>query len=113
MISSVPYTESLSINRYAADSDVNKADKEDGRDRRLEKACADFESILIYQMLQTMRRTIPGGGYLSNKSSWGDSYTTLFDQKMAEDLATRGGGLGLKEMLFRQLDKSHEATGKD
>lgn len=80
----------------------------------LQKACADFESIFIYQLLQTMRKTIPVGGILSNKNSWSDTYTTMFDQKVAEDLATRGGGMGIQKMLFKQLENNSSVlTGKD
>lgn len=85
--------------------EINKVPKGEGREKGLEKACADFESILIYQLLQTLRKTVPEGGYLSNKSSWGDTYTMMFDQKVAEDLAKRGGGIGLRKILLDQLDK--------
>jgi len=67
----------------------------------LKKACADFESIFISYMLKTMRRTIPQSGL--NKFPGKDIYTTMIDQKVAEDLAKRGGGIGLQEMLLRQL----------
>ncbi|MBU8910844.1 MAG: rod-binding protein [Desulfobacterales bacterium] len=69
----------------------------------LKKACADFESIFISHMLKTMRSTVPQG---KNNFPGKDIYSTLVDQKVAEDLAKRGGGLGLQEMLLRQLNRS-------
>ncbi|MBN2688605.1 MAG: rod-binding protein [Deltaproteobacteria bacterium] len=93
-------------------STKNGADK-NRTEEDLRKACADFESIFIYQLLTSMRKTIPAGGFLSNKNSWSDTYTMMFDQKVAEDLADRGGGLGLQGMLYRQLGKSRILTGKD
>lgn len=84
---------------------IKKVPKGERREEGLEKACADFESIFIYQLLQTLRKTVPEGGYLSNKSSWGDTYMMMFDQKVAEDLAKRGGGIGLRKILLDQLDK--------
>jgi flagellar protein FlgJ len=83
------------------------------KEEDLRKACADFESIFIYQLLTSMRKTIPAGGFLSNKNSWSDTYTMMFDQKVAEDLANRGGGLGLQSMLYHQMGKSRILTGKD
>ncbi|HEU20348.1 MAG TPA: hypothetical protein ENO00_13400 [Deltaproteobacteria bacterium] len=96
----------------AGGSNKGAADKKQ-KEVELRKACADFESIFIYQLLQTMRKTIPVGGILSNKNSWSDTYTTMFDQKIAEDLAKRGGGMGLQKMLYRQLDNKGILTGKD
>ncbi|MBN2516000.1 MAG: rod-binding protein [Deltaproteobacteria bacterium] len=86
-------------------NEIKEVQKGERKEKGLEKACADFESILIYQLLQTLRKTVPEGGYLSNKSSWGDTYTMMFDQKVAEDLAKRGGGIGLRKILLDQLDK--------
>jgi flagellar protein FlgJ len=86
-------------------NEINKLPKGERREKGLEKACADFESILIYQLLQTLRKTVPKGGYLSNKSSSSETYTMMFDQKVAEDLAKRGGGIGLRQILLDQLDK--------
>jgi len=70
-------------------------------DKKLKEACADFESIFISYMLKTMRSTIPQSGL--NKSPGKDIYDTMIDQKVAEDLAKRGRGIGLQEMLLRQL----------
>lgn len=74
------------------------------RDKKLEKSCADFEAMLVAQVLKTMRKTIPKNGLL--KSSQGrETYEMILDQKIAEDLANKGEGLGLKEMLYRQMTR--------
>ena len=108
------------INNTLPKSDTNDLSKSkksttDGerKEVKLRKACADFESIFIYQLLQTMRKTIPVGGILSNKNSRSDIYTTMFDQKIAEDLAKRGGGVGLQKMLYQQLGNTRILAGKD
>ena len=69
-------------------------------EEKLKKACADFESIFINYMLKTMRRAIPQNG---TNFPGKDIYSTMVDRKVAEDLAKRGGGIGLQEMLLRQL----------
>ncbi|MCK4467448.1 MAG: rod-binding protein [Desulfobacterales bacterium] len=83
-----------------------KTNRPDGQkpeisEEKLKKACADFESIFINYMLKTMRLTIPQSG--TNKFAGKDIYSSMIDQKVAEDLAKRGGGIGLQEMLLRQL----------
>ena len=77
------------------------------RDENLKKACADFESIFINYMLKTMRRTVPQSGL--NKFPGKDIYTTMIDQRVAEDLSKRGGGIGLQEMLLRQLGSGNRS----
>jgi flagellar protein FlgJ len=74
------------------------------REKKLKKACSDFEAILFYQLLKTMRQTIPKSGLLSG--SYGkDTYEMMFDQKIADDLAKKGQGLGLQKILYNQLAK--------
>ncbi|MBW2636549.1 MAG: rod-binding protein [Deltaproteobacteria bacterium] len=84
-------------------------DKETGRSEgqqtrvgkdELKKACADFEAIFINYMLKTMRSAIPQSG---TNFPGKDIYSTMVDRKVAEDLAKKGGGIGLQEMLLRQL----------
>lgn len=72
------------------------------KEKKLKKACADFESILVYYLFKSMRKTVPASGLL-DKSAGKDTYTMMMDQKVAEDVATRGDGLGIQKVLFRQL----------
>jgi flagellar protein FlgJ len=73
--------------------------------KQLKKACADFESLLIYNMLKTMRNTIPKSGLL-NSFPGKDTYNMLIDQQIAADMAKAGNGLGLQKILYEQLTKS-------
>ncbi len=70
-------------------------------DKKLEKACADFEAIFISYMFKNMRSTIPESGL--NNFPGKDLYNAMIDQKVAEDLAERGG-IGIKDSLIRQLN---------
>jgi peptidoglycan hydrolase FlgJ len=76
------------------------------QEKKLKKACTDFESILVYQLLKTMRQTIPKGGLIGH-SHGKDTYEMMFDQKIADELANKGKGLGLKTMLYNQISKQH------
>jgi peptidoglycan hydrolase FlgJ len=74
--------------------------------QKIKKACQDFESIFTYQLLKTMRQTVPKGSSLGS-SSGKDTYYMLMDQKVAEDLSKKGNGLGLQKMLYEQLTKNY------
>jgi flagellar protein FlgJ len=73
-------------------------------EQKLKKACADFESILLYYMFKGMRQTIPKSGFLK-QSPGKDTYNMIFDQKVAEEMVNKERGPGLKQTLFEQLHK--------
>jgi flagellar protein FlgJ len=76
------------------------------QEKKLKKACADFESMLVFQLLKTMRQTVPKNGLL--KPSQGkETYEMIMDQKIADDLANKGQGLGLQKMLYNQIIKQN------
>jgi len=72
------------------------------QEKQLRKACADFEAIFTYYMLKSMRDTVPSSG-LTDRFPGKETYNMMMDQKISEELSKRGNGLGLKEMLYRQL----------
>ncbi|NPU84755.1 MAG: hypothetical protein HPY65_09730 [Syntrophaceae bacterium] len=72
------------------------------RDKKLRKACADFEAVMTYQMLKTMRRTAPSLTSIT-KYPGKETYDMMMDQKVAEELSRRGKGLGIQDLLYRQL----------
>lgn len=75
--------------------------------KKLRKACADFESIFTYQLLKTMRKTIPESK--NGTSNYGkDTYTMMMDQKLAETISAKGNGLGLQKALYEQLSKTYK-----
>lgn len=79
------------------------------KEKKLKKACADFEAMLVFQLLKTMRQTVPKNGYL--KSSQGQqTYEMMLDQKIATDLAHKGEGLGLQKILYNQLNQQIRKT---
>ena len=75
--------------------------------KKIKKACADFESIFTYQLLKTMRKTIPESKIGINNYGK-DTYTTIMDQKLAENISAHGNGLGMKKALFEQLTKTYK-----
>ena len=73
-------------------------------DQKLRKVCADFESIFTYNLLKSMRASIPDGG-LFPKSNARGNWEMMMDQKVAESVSQKGQGLGLQTVLFEQMKK--------
>ncbi len=69
--------------------------------RRLRRACTEFESLFVAQMLKSMRRTVVEDGLLGN-SHESRIVKSMYDENLALALA-RGGGIGLGQMLFERL----------
>lgn len=85
-------------------------EKRQVEDRKLKKACADFEAIFVYQLLQSMRKTVPKGGLLplsAGRSTW----EMLIDQHIAEAVSQKNDGLGLQKMLYNDLKKKLKYSG--
>ena len=71
------------------------------KDVQLKKACADFESIFIYYIFKSMRKSLPQNGFFGNTQEE-KVYKSMADQAISENIA-RGGGMGLGELLYNQL----------
>lgn len=95
-------TASVITSGSANGADSTAATGRNDKEKKLRKACADFEAIFTYQLFQSMRHTIPDSGLL-NKFPGKDTYDMMVDQKVAEELSKRSNGLGLKEMLYKQM----------
>lgn len=67
----------------------------------LQKACRDFESVMIEQMITIMRRSAPKEG-IFGKSYAEDMLQSMQDEQLAKSLADKGG-MGLGDALYNQL----------
>jgi len=79
--------------------------------RKLRKAVQDFEAVFMHLLLREMRKTVPkvdlmGGGL--TVEIYRDMMDEILSQKMAE-----GGGMGLGEMLYRQLVRDDAALNPE
>jgi len=82
------------------------------QNNKLKKACTDFEAILTFNLFKTMRKTIPTGLSI-NQFAGKDTFNMLMDQKVAEELSKKNGGLGIQKILYNQLvTKSNDYNGK-
>jgi peptidoglycan hydrolase FlgJ len=72
------------------------------QNKKLKKACADFEAAFTYYLFKTMRQTIPTGSSI-NQYAGKDTFNMLMDQKIAEELSNKNGGLGIQKIMYNQL----------
>jgi flagellar protein FlgJ len=79
----------------------------------LKQACKEFESLFWEQLLKSMRKTIPKSEFWGNRREE-ELYTSLYDQGLSVALSERGG-LGLAEMLLKQIGpgSEHSSTEKE
>ena len=76
----------------------------------LKKACVDFESIFIQQILKSMRQTVLRSD-LFGKGTERDIFESLLDQEWSKGLARRGMGLG--RVLYQQLERQGKVNHPD
>lgn len=75
-------------------------------EKRLKDACAEFESLFIYQMVKQMRRTIVKSG-LNDGGKGEEIFTSMMDEELSKQMSSRQG-LGLKDVLMEQLTGRRE-----
>jgi len=71
--------------------------------KKLKKACTDFEALFIAHMLKSMRQAIPQTGFWG-KGQGSGIYQDLMDQELSKKLS-QNKGLGLGKMIYRQILK--------
>lgn len=84
---------------------------EEKDEKKLKKACGDLESIFVNMMFKQMRNTVQksdmfDGGYAE------EMYEDMLFDKYAEDIS-KNKGMGLGDMLYRQLSKSMKKEGEE
>jgi len=80
-------------------------------DESIEKVAQQFESIFTQMMLKSMRdaSTVEGGLFDNDQSKM---YREMFDKQISLTMS-EGRGIGLKEMLIRQLGGAGSAAAPD
>jgi len=78
-----------------------KSNSDGNGNDKLRKCCADFESLLIYEMVKTMRRSISKSDLLHGGQGE-ELFEQLFDQEVCRSLCERRG-FGLADVLYSQL----------
>ncbi len=88
---------------------VKKAAGRDAKeDAKLKAACTEMEAVFLNLLLKEMRKSVPKGGLIGN-SSQENIMRSLLDSELTKNMA-QSGGVGLAEMLYRQLSPNDAAT---
>jgi flagellar protein FlgJ len=79
--------------------------------KRLRKATQDFEAFFISMVISSMRKAIPQGKYFHSGIAQ-DVFQKLLDLEIAGQIASRGKGLGIAQMLYEEFARryKHETT---
>lgn len=71
-------------------------------EQQLREATQGFEAMFIQQLWKQMRQTVPQEGYLHSREE--EAYLSMFDEELSRKMAG-AGGIGLGDMLFRELQE--------
>lgn len=82
--------------------------KEAKEDAKLKEACKGFEAMFLNMMYREMRNTVPKNELFGNSNA-DDILRDMLDTQMVDNIAD-GGGVGLADMLYKQL--KFDAKGK-
>lgn len=78
--------------------------------KKLKKAAQEFEALFFKQIIEQMDKTVERGDFYSGGSAEEMFRSMMFDE-VAMQMATRpgGSGLGIAEMVYRDLAKQTQA----
>ncbi|UVJ45414.1 flagellar assembly peptidoglycan hydrolase FlgJ [Pseudomonas sp. LS1212] len=77
----------------------------------LRKVAQEFESLFLNEMLKSMRSAsdvLAKDNPLNTETT--KQYQQMYDQQLSVSLSKEGGGIGLQDVLMRQLSKSKART---
>ncbi|MEZ1315761.1 flagellar assembly peptidoglycan hydrolase FlgJ [Pseudomonas fluorescens] len=92
-------------------SDLNRLNQlkvgDKNSDANLRKVAQEFESLFLGEMLKSMRKatdTLGEGNPLNTPAA--KQYQEMYDQQLAVSMSREGGGIGLADVLMRQMQKN-------
>jgi len=80
---------------------IDQRDLSESDEKRLEEACAEFESLFIYLVMKQMRKTIAQSKMISGGKGE-EIFTSMMDEELSQQISLRQG-LGLRDVLIEQL----------
>ncbi|MEO0574597.1 MAG: glucosaminidase domain-containing protein [Pseudomonadota bacterium] len=102
MVSATDFSQFASLRAQAT------AGNADDHNDALNKVAEQFEALFLQRMLQSMRDASFGDALLP-ESGGQELFRDMFDQQVATDIAS-GPGIGLAEMIVRQLGGTQQQT---
>jgi len=88
---------------------LNRTPGKNAQDVQLKKACAELESLFIYQLFQEMRKTVAKSG-LIDQGQAGPMVDSMMDMELSKELSSQKG-IGLAPVIYDQLKHYQKAAG--
>ena len=92
-------------------SDLNRLNQlkvgDKNSDANMRKVAQEFESLFLGEMLKSMRSATEALGQdnpLNTPAA--KQYQEMYDQQLAVSMSREGGGIGLADVLMRQMSKN-------
>ena len=86
-----------------------RAQAKQSPDQALKAAAQQFESVFMNMMLKSMREATPQDGIMDSQQS--KLFTGMLDQQLSQSLSSSGHGMGLADMLVKQLSRNAQTAG--
>ena len=99
-----PVINDLKGTARSADTIHDKRSPGATENKKLRRACADFEALLLNKLVSSMRESVPQGG-LFEKSFGEKMFQSMHDEELSRQMAS-GRGTGLGELLYQKLTDS-------
>ncbi|WP_095169999.1 flagellar assembly peptidoglycan hydrolase FlgJ [Pseudomonas sp. Irchel 3H3] len=95
----------------AAYSDLNRLNQlkvgDKNSDGNMRKVAQEFESLFLNEMLKSMRSATDALGQDNPlNTAAAKQYQEMYDQQLAVSMSREGGGIGLADVLMRQMSKN-------
>ena len=101
----------VSSSDSAAYSDLNRLNQlkvgDKNSDGNMRKVAQEFESLFLNEMLKSMRSATDALGQDNPlNTAAAKQYQEMYDQQLAVSMSREGGGIGLADVLMRQMSKN-------
>lgn len=73
------------------------------------EAAAQFESLLLHELIKVMRKTAPSGSLFGGDNFASEMHTQMFDEQLSQSLSA-GKGIGLRAVIERAFGVSDAAV---
>jgi len=91
---------------------IQKTAKGQTRSEQIDKASKDFEALLLHQMFKSMWESVPEDGGLFGDNNESAIYRDMFNEAMANEISNGQQGLGIKEIVAKDLRRLDGYKGK-
>lgn len=106
-----PYMTGINnFNKNVAESKnlQKKVENKNVEDKELMEACKTFEGYFLQMMYKSMRNTVDTSGSFIQQSNAEKIFQDMLDEENSKKAAESGNGIGLAQMLYRQLSRENK-----